>query len=492
MPRRGPVSFILLLYFVLSAGYAQCAPIIEQIQELVALGDRNVGSEGNQEAARHIKQAFEAVARSVAPSPSGTTAVTGAQSFLVPVISNTASSIQLQDRSEQIRPLLLNALSTGAIPEPGLEGRVLYAGQGRLRDFNDMDVQDAIVLMDMESGKNWQNAALLGAKALIFIAQDGAQSASRGLYEQKTELTPIDFPRFWMRKSRAEAFFGDLNALSGEGSTSTVRLASSIAWRNVVTENIYCLIPGTDPELAKELLVLDAFYDSTAYVSGASPGADEASSIATLLQLADDFSRNPPKRSVLLLATSGHARDVAGMREVVWALTSERDSLAALLDKQVNRLEQATRTMTLLAPDDPLRTAHTLMQDDVEHMRSALRSVIKSRLEAVNTELIKLRLQQDPDTERIRHLADQRNRLRRVTWVESARAAEKITPDEKELLDALLADARAEQQSIAEDAAPAAGFPAKQPGPARPGRLLHHCGHGQPAPFLARRRTRRL
>ena len=72
---------------------------------------------------------------------------------------------------------------------------------------------------------------------------------------------------------------------------------------------------------------MEAFYDSTARVAGLSPGADEAIGAATLLQLARGFKERPPERTVLLVATSGHAQALAGLRELVWALTARSKDL---------------------------------------------------------------------------------------------------------------------------------------------------------------------
>ena len=64
---------------------------------------------------------------------------------------------------------------------------------------------------------------------------------------------------------------------------------------------------------AQELLVVEAFYDSTARVAGRAPGADEAMGIGALLELARYLRNHPPQRSILLLATAGHAQTLSGM-----------------------------------------------------------------------------------------------------------------------------------------------------------------------------------
>ena len=68
--------------------------------------------------------------------------------------------------------------------------------------------------------------------------------------------------------------------------------------------------------------MVEAFFDSTARVAGLSPGADEALSVATLLNLARYLRDNPPRRTVIMVATSGHAQALAGLRDLMWSLTT--------------------------------------------------------------------------------------------------------------------------------------------------------------------------
>ncbi len=173
--------------------------------------------------------------------------------------------------------------------------------------------------MELESGKNWLTVADLGAKALIYVDRG---KSSRVHFEEKYELSPIQFPRFWISFDRLQDLFPGFEAMPAGRVADEVRLASQINWENVVTENVYCIVPGTDPKLQEQSVMVEAFYDSTAWVAGLSPGADEAAGVATLLYLAQQLKDNPPQRTVILVATSGHAQTLAGMRELVWSFTT--------------------------------------------------------------------------------------------------------------------------------------------------------------------------
>ena len=185
-------------------------------------------------------------------------------------------------------------------------------------------IEGAVLLMELDSTKNWLRAADLGASALIYV--DRGQS-TRMDFEEKFELSPVQFPRFWMPVQALREAFGDFESAPEGQLAGAVRLTSQAVWENAISENITCLIPGTSPERKKELLLVEAFYDSTAHVAGKSPGADEAVGAATLLQVARHLKENPPERTVLLVATSGHAQTLAGLRELVWSFSARSRDL---------------------------------------------------------------------------------------------------------------------------------------------------------------------
>lgn len=80
-------------------------------------------------------------------------------------------------------------------------GRLFYIGQGTLKELNGLNIQEAIVLLDFNSGKNWLNAAKLGAKGVIFI-----EPFSTTKYEalDKGTLAPLDFARLYVDRTTGE------------------------------------------------------------------------------------------------------------------------------------------------------------------------------------------------------------------------------------------------------------------------------------------------
>ena len=286
---------------------------------------------------------------------------------------------------------------------------MIYVGSGDAVQFNGKAVSGAIVLMDLASGKNWLNAASFGAAALIYI-DNGV--GVRSFFEDKLELSPIAFPRFWMTRDQARDLFGNFD-VPGANLPSPVRLISDLSWKPTAAENLYCLIPGSDPKLSGELVIVEAFYDSTPLVVGLSPGADEAVSIATLLELAARFKQMPPARSVLLAATAGHAQGLAGMRELVWALQAKEKDLKRMAGPLKSASGHAEKMLAVL---EGLSAGQVSLSDP--RVKEALSDRMKTRSDDYSRQLMHLRLQASDkvDPVRIRQLAARRLVLRQLGW----------------------------------------------------------------------------
>ncbi|MDH3850510.1 MAG: peptide ABC transporter permease, partial [Deltaproteobacteria bacterium] len=225
--RRGIGALSLLV--VLSLLFAQIAVAADPnrvlIQQFAELGDRSTGTPGCGKAADLITQSFRDL---------GIERV-GRQRFLLPVTQYQSASLTVKGHRAPIKPLRLNALSPQTTPDSGLKGPLYYVGSGQLHNFNDMKVEGSIILMELDSGKNWLNAATLGAKALIYVDRG---PTTKWIFEDKYELTSVQFPRFWMPLSQARTLFGSFETAEGGLVVPGVVLTSSGGWRRVQGENI--------------------------------------------------------------------------------------------------------------------------------------------------------------------------------------------------------------------------------------------------------------
>jgi hypothetical protein len=417
---------------VISAGANQ-----ELVRKLAELGDRSSGTPGSREAADLIEQAFvdlgiESVDR---------------QRFLLPVPDYGAASLAIsgQGTSASIKQLQLNAVNPEATPASGLRGPLFYVGRGQLHNFNGIAVEGSIILMELDSGKNWINAAMLGAKALIYLDRG---PTAKWFFEDKRELTPLSFPRFWMPLSQARSLFGSFENSPGGLIATGVVLTSRGKWHQVRGENIYALIQGRDPELKDELLVVEAFYDSSPMVAGVSPGADEASSIAALLDLARSLRNQPPGRSVLLVATNGHAQSLAGMRELIWPLRVRRKEQKKLVRELKERSKRAEEALAVLKSPSPL---DELTGESEKRLREALGEQIKTEVDALSQRLMKLRLEKQAGADEvlIQELAGRRFLLRQLSWRSSYQG---LNQKERQALAEIIPAAIRNNQAMLKDA----------------------------------------
>ena len=412
------------------------------IQKLSTLGDRSTGTSGNQAAAAYIKSAFERLGFET----------TGSQKFSVPVIHTENSSLTLSESgmTVPIQAVHGNAITPQTIAPPGISAPLIYVGNGDFKKLNGKAIQGSIVLMELESGKNWLTVADLGAVALIYV--DRGES-SKLLFEEKYELSPIQFPRFWMPIDRIEKLFPGFEKKPDGLVAERVRLASDAKWKSVIAENIYCVIPGSDPELQEQAVMVEAFYDSTVWVAGLSPGADEACSVATLLYLAKFFKENPPLRTIIMVATSGHAQALAGIRELVWSYTTRskiqrkmRRDLKSMI-KKIGNTVQALKEVSFEG---------AITQDPEEEEREALvkealEERVKTESDRVSRRLMQLRLQEVSTANQmlIKELASERQLLRQLLWKPSYTD---LTPEEQRVLEQLIPKTIADQNAILSDA----------------------------------------
>lgn len=184
-------------------------------------------------------------------------------------------------------------------------GRLFYVGQGTLEELNGLDIQDSIILSDFNSGKNWLDAAKLGAKGAIFI-----EPFYTIKYEalDKGTLAPLDFARLYVDRVTGEK----LKEIAENN--GTVAMHVNMKWENKEAKNIIGILEGDNPN---DVLILSAHYDSWSIAPGISPASEDSIGISTLLELARFFKDNKPKQTIWFVAYSGHWEGGIGAVEFI-------------------------------------------------------------------------------------------------------------------------------------------------------------------------------
>jgi len=338
------------------AGMVDQAEMEAVVRELASYGSRVTGYPGYQRAVEYVKRRFaqELGAQNVhvetfpvvVPRPE---ADAQGRNAVISVLKPDGSV----EEAMGLEPLWPNLVRTATTPRQGVEGRLIYAHKGTLREFNGLDVSNSIVLLDHNCGAEWYNAPLLGAKAVLFIEPE---ETIRGEAEQKFMSVPLDLPRFWVTKDVADELLGLLR----ERDAVQVRLNCRMPWmhekRDPLTgqlvlnpatkapimesatgHNIWGTIRGSDPQVRDQQVVLHAYFDSMSVVPTIAPGAENAASIAALFQMMKVFQAHPPKRTILFLAEGGHFEGLSGTK---WFI---RDRIrGARQDKRIQRMYELT------------------------------------------------------------------------------------------------------------------------------------------------------
>ncbi len=300
---RAAVDPVLAAKYRAIAATVDAAAMAKTVRELSTHGSRVVGYPGERYAADYVAREF--------------TSLFGAgnvrtETFTATVPMDKGASLSVNGKTIALAAIWPNLVRTSQTPPEGISGPLIYGGDGSLGSLNGKEVKDSIVLVDFNSGSEWMNAPRLGAKAIIFIEPDRTQ---RGEAEAKFISIPISIPRYYVKRGDAAG----LLALAAGTRGTRATLKATMPWENVEARNFIGVLPGKskDPKIARQIIVVQAYYDGMSVVPSISPSAESASSMAGLLQTARTFKKLGSERTIWFVATSGHFLGLQGVREFV-------------------------------------------------------------------------------------------------------------------------------------------------------------------------------
>ncbi|MBW2682127.1 MAG: M28 family peptidase [Deltaproteobacteria bacterium] len=410
------------------------------IETLSSFESRTTGSPGYKKAADYVEQRLQEL---------GLT--TESHYYELPVRRSRGATLSFSGKTHPLKPFLYNAITPEAT-DGVISGPLYYVGKGDLQNLDGKNIRDAIILMDFDSGRNWQVLASLGARALIYLESEN--SAGNIFFTEKHELSPLQFPCFWITQKNAKEIFGAFST-GNSPLVDQVELQSSTVWENFLARNIYALIPGTDPRLKQELVILEAFFDNNEFVAGDSPGADAATSIATLLEIAKTLSQNPQGRSVMLLATSGNSQTLAGMRDTIWSINARSKELRSY-KRRLQQIIKENRADLQILKQLQFPLAEDKQRDTL--LGDAISQDLKYKVDQISRHLMQLRLavQTEETSKMIKEVASQRLLFRRLSWAEDfhqlpgdqTALLEEIIPLAIESIELKTADAKGQLQAL--------------------------------------------
>ena len=267
-------------------------------------------------------------------------------------------------RADASKALVLAAGEDGLFPKlaPGsVTLPLVFAGHGIQEpgmghdDFKGLDVRGKAVLFraGLPPGDLWRKPPYLGryaaedpadrydarldqlrrlgAAAAIAIEEDfpapgsAAKLAAEPAFLDPAEAPPSDSPLLLrIPATKGQEILRLLAIAPGAAAT----LACSGTLQPVASRNVLAVLPGADPRLRDEAIVLGAHYDHLGRRDGVTyPGADDnASGVAALLEIARSFalSAQPPKRTLVFAFWTGEEEAKFGsshyVRHPAWPL----------------------------------------------------------------------------------------------------------------------------------------------------------------------------
>jgi len=276
-------------------------------------------------------------------------------------------------------------------------GHGIASSDGKRDDYKGIDVRGKLLLMlvgDRPRGPamplrcepenyygrwtyKFEEARRRGAAGVLLIHTDssagyGWQVIRNGWSQerfQRMDSEPRGTVQGWITEATAVRLFGlagqDFRAVVGGADdlgfrpvSLSIRATGTLhsAVRSLLQWNVAGVLPGTDPELRKELVIFSAHWD---HLGKAADGAvyagavDNATGCAAALSIAKVMVQSPPKRSVMFLFPAAEEQGLLGSSAYVarplWPL--ERTVLNINLESL--NVVGPTRDIGLLGSSDP-------------------------------------------------------------------------------------------------------------------------------------------
>ena len=280
----------------------------------------------------------------------------------------------LQGESFQLMALWPNLVCPSAAPARGITAPLVDGGAGDLASLDGKVIDGRIVLLDFNSGKNWENAAKLGAKAVLFRFPSNTSSYESS---RKFFLVPLDMPRFLLSAEDSQRLDALLKA---SAQPPMVTVTGGATWDNVDAANILALVRPNPPQAsddektkqaklaaADNLLIIQCYLDSMCIAPGARHGADSSLQLLAGLELLKSMANDPASRpacSVLFVFADAHHYALQGAREFGFLFSQGRgdmDQAIAALTRNRNQLKAVAEALSNadghLKHGDPLSPA---------------------------------------------------------------------------------------------------------------------------------------
>jgi len=366
---------------------------------------RNTGSAGYERAATYVAGEFKRIGLKSA----GTKGYFQPMPFGVRQIREEQSSLELV-RNDQVDSLSLGDDANFGLPADfaeRVEAPLVFVGYGLvipemgINDLNGLDLKGKIAVFLSGGPKaipgpvkahyshtrqRWQSLRRAGAIGMASISNPKSMDIpwSRSTLARLQPAMTLADPKLddaagmklslRINPERADKF------LTGSGHTiaellaladadqplprfplaETIRAKVAVAKTQVTSMNVAAILPGSDPKLSKEYVVISAHLDHLGIgqpIDGDkvyNGAMDNASGVATLLDIAQSLrgSAPGPNRSILFLAVTGEEKGLQGSRYFANHPTVSRAALVADLNVDMFLPIHALKTVRVFGLDE--------------------------------------------------------------------------------------------------------------------------------------------
>ena len=326
-------------------------------------------------------------------------------------------------------PLWPAGVRLNATPAEGITGRLVYCGDGDLKDMVPATLVGQIAVLETAAGDRWTTAINLGARAVLLLGSPQTDNVQLRAHDLPV---PVNFPRFYLPPGPLA------DDLRHGRVTAPVVLRASVSWRRAVAINYFALVKAPGPPAAgpgglpPAALAITVPYDSSCLVPDLAPAASQAVQAASGLALLRDLSRRPLEKPVLVCFTGGDSVAFQGSRQMLMALSdppaawaAERDDVTAQLADLNAQLSRARAVLPRPSRLDPARDASLV---------DRLTKIVELQALFVQDRLFEVRdVRRDQETPALRlerqTLEDRRAMLSRLAFAVRQRPADLAAPD---------------------------------------------------------------
>ncbi len=214
------------------------------------LGGRTSGSEAEHEAAEVLYQEMLRIGlQDVSKDP-----------FPVVRWQFNGAALTVLDPAGENRQIKPYSYASGGTDAGGITAELLYLGDGTMYDYDDVDAEGKIVLIDIDQYWDWWityptlEAALQGAVAVINSTSGGYGMLNDDTMNSQDFVGPVTIPS--VNISRNDANY--LKDLLAEGPVTVNLVVDNVVENGGTSYNIVGKIPGKNPD---ELIIIGDHYD---------------------------------------------------------------------------------------------------------------------------------------------------------------------------------------------------------------------------------------